>query len=136
MRWVLLHLIEEIARHGGRADIIRESIDGATYPLHAAAERWPDPWFQPWEPAHPGVLRPTRRFASGETPEVSPGTSRRPRGRFPGSSRRREHTAGPRPAAREVAAGLLPGTNGARQETRFFQYGPARRRGQGGLPSG
>jgi hypothetical protein len=29
-RWVLLHLIEEIARHAGQADIIRESIDGAT----------------------------------------------------------------------------------------------------------
>ena len=29
-RWVLLHLIEETARHAGHADIIRESIDGAT----------------------------------------------------------------------------------------------------------
>ena len=29
-RWVLLHLIEELARHAGQADIIRESIDGAT----------------------------------------------------------------------------------------------------------
>jgi hypothetical protein len=28
-RWVLLHLIEELARHAGQADIIRESIDGA-----------------------------------------------------------------------------------------------------------
>ena len=28
-RWVLLHLIEETARHAGHADIIRESIDGA-----------------------------------------------------------------------------------------------------------
>ena len=52
VRWVLLHLIEETARHAGHADIIRESIDGATYdPLMAAAEQWPDPWFQPWEPA-------------------------------------------------------------------------------------
>ncbi|WP_030691071.1 DinB family protein [Streptomyces globisporus] len=51
VRWVLLHLIEETARHGGHADIIRESIDGATlYPLLAAAEAWPDPWFRPWEP--------------------------------------------------------------------------------------
>ncbi|MEV5729733.1 DinB family protein [Streptomyces pharetrae] len=50
VRWVLLHLIEETARHGGHADVIRESIDGATlYPLLAAAEAWPDPWFQPWE---------------------------------------------------------------------------------------
>jgi hypothetical protein len=29
-RWALLHLIEELARHAGQADIIRESIDGAT----------------------------------------------------------------------------------------------------------
>ncbi|MDH6118289.1 hypothetical protein ABH930_001289 [Kitasatospora sp. GAS204A] len=31
-RWVLLHLIEETARHAGHADVIRQSIDGA----HAA----------------------------------------------------------------------------------------------------
>ena len=50
-RWVLLHLIEETARHAGHADIVRESIDGATtYPLMAAAEGWPaSPWMQPWE---------------------------------------------------------------------------------------
>ncbi|MDR7302798.1 DinB family protein [Haloactinomyces albus] len=29
-RWVLLHLIEETARHAGHADIIRESLDGAS----------------------------------------------------------------------------------------------------------
>ncbi|MCX5377594.1 DinB family protein [Streptomyces sp. NBC_00091] len=28
MRWMLLHLVEEIARHAGHADIIRESLDG------------------------------------------------------------------------------------------------------------
>jgi uncharacterized damage-inducible protein DinB len=52
VRWVLAHLIEEIARHAGHADIIRESIDGATmYPLLAAAEGWPaTPWLQPWTP--------------------------------------------------------------------------------------
>ncbi|MEV6248719.1 DinB family protein [Streptomyces sp. NPDC051742] len=51
VRWVLLHLIEETARHGGHADVIRETIDGATlYPLLATAERWQDPWFQPWSP--------------------------------------------------------------------------------------
>ncbi|HEY0498701.1 MAG TPA: DinB family protein [Kutzneria sp.] len=31
-RWVLLHLIEETARHAGHADIIRESLDGALAP--------------------------------------------------------------------------------------------------------
>ena len=28
LRWILLHLIEEYARHDGHADLIRESIDG------------------------------------------------------------------------------------------------------------
>jgi uncharacterized damage-inducible protein DinB len=52
VRWVLLHLIEEIARHAGHADIVRESIDGATmFELMAAAEGWPaTDWLQPWEP--------------------------------------------------------------------------------------
>jgi uncharacterized damage-inducible protein DinB len=41
VRWVLLHVIEETARHAGHADIIRESLDGATmYELMAAAEGW------------------------------------------------------------------------------------------------
>lgn len=30
LRWVVLHMIEETARHCGHADLIRESIDGAT----------------------------------------------------------------------------------------------------------
>ncbi len=30
VRWVVLHIIEETARHVGHADLIRESIDGAT----------------------------------------------------------------------------------------------------------
>ncbi|GAA2691621.1 DinB family protein [Streptomyces lunalinharesii] len=30
MRWLLLHLIEETARHAGHADIVRESLDGKT----------------------------------------------------------------------------------------------------------
>lgn len=56
VRWVLLHLIEETARHAGHADIIRESLDGATaFPLLAAAEGWPEtPWMKPWQaPAEP-----------------------------------------------------------------------------------
>lgn len=40
VRWVLLHLIEETARHAGHADIIRESVDGATSgPLIAGRRR-------------------------------------------------------------------------------------------------
>jgi hypothetical protein len=30
LRWVLMHLLEETARHAGHADILRESIDGST----------------------------------------------------------------------------------------------------------
>lgn len=30
VRWVLVHLIEEYARHNGHADLLRQSIDGAT----------------------------------------------------------------------------------------------------------
>ena len=52
-RWVLLHIIEETARHAGHADIVRESIDGATmHPLMAAVEGWPaTEWLTPWAPA-------------------------------------------------------------------------------------
>ena len=52
LRWVLLHLIEESARHAGHADIVRESVDGATqYELLAAAEGWPaTEWLIPWTP--------------------------------------------------------------------------------------
>jgi hypothetical protein len=52
VRWVLLHLVEETARHAGHADIVRESIDGATmYELMAAAEGWPaTDWLTPWSP--------------------------------------------------------------------------------------
>ncbi|MGA4867698.1 DinB family protein [Streptomyces lavendulocolor] len=32
VRWILLHLIAEAARHAGHADLIRESLDGATAP--------------------------------------------------------------------------------------------------------
>lgn len=30
LRWILVHMIEEYARHCGHADLLRESIDGAT----------------------------------------------------------------------------------------------------------
>jgi len=53
VRWVLAHLIEEVARHAGHADILREAIDGATmYELVAAADGWPETdWLKPWRPA-------------------------------------------------------------------------------------
>ena len=55
VRWVAMHLVEELARHAGHADIVRESIDGATmYELVAAREGWPEtPWLKPWRPATP-----------------------------------------------------------------------------------
>ena len=52
VRWVCFHLIEELARHAGHADIVREHVDGATmYELMAGAEGWPEtPWLKPWRP--------------------------------------------------------------------------------------
>jgi len=53
VRWVAMHLLEELTRHAGHADIIRESIDGATmYDLMAGVEGWPETdWIKPWKPA-------------------------------------------------------------------------------------
>ncbi len=30
LRWILIHMIEEYARHNGHADLLRQRIDGAT----------------------------------------------------------------------------------------------------------
>jgi uncharacterized damage-inducible protein DinB len=30
LRWILVHMIEEVARHAGHADLLREQYDGAT----------------------------------------------------------------------------------------------------------
>ena len=50
VRWVAMHLIEELSRHAGHCDIIRESIDGATmYELMAGQLGWPETdWIKPW----------------------------------------------------------------------------------------
>lgn len=52
VRWVFHHVINELARHAGHADIIRENIDGATmYELIAGVEGWePTAWLTPWRP--------------------------------------------------------------------------------------
>ncbi|MCG7578937.1 DinB family protein [Mycolicibacterium sp. OfavD-34-C] len=52
VRWVFFHMIEELARHAGHGDIIRESIDGANlYELLAGLEDWPaTEWLTPWKP--------------------------------------------------------------------------------------
>ena len=62
VRWVILHVINELTRHSGHADIIRESIDGATmYELLAGLEGWAiDGWVQPWK----GKQKPVRPRAN------------------------------------------------------------------------
>jgi hypothetical protein len=54
VRWVIHHLINELDRHSGHADIIRESIDGATlYDLIAGLEGWEETdRIKPWKPRH------------------------------------------------------------------------------------
>lgn len=53
IRWVWFHLLEELARHAGHADIVREGVDGATaVALMAGREGWPEqPFVKPWRPA-------------------------------------------------------------------------------------
>lgn len=50
VRWVAMHLVEELSRHAGHCDIIRETIDGATmYELMAGQLGWPETdWIKPW----------------------------------------------------------------------------------------
>jgi uncharacterized damage-inducible protein DinB len=54
VRWVMFHMIEELARHAGQGDVIREAIDGATmYELLAGLEGWPETdWLKPFTPAN------------------------------------------------------------------------------------
>ena len=63
VRWVVLHLIEEIARHAGHADILREHIDGgAMHPIMAAAEHWPEtPWMRAWTPTGDQIVPGARQ---------------------------------------------------------------------------
>jgi hypothetical protein len=53
VRWILLHVMEETARHAGHADFLREAIDGATmHQLMATVEDWPEsPWITKWQRA-------------------------------------------------------------------------------------
>ncbi len=52
-RFNLIHLVEELARHAGHADIIREQLDGATAgELYLAAHNLPgNAFMQPWRPS-------------------------------------------------------------------------------------
>ena len=38
LRWVLVHMVEEVARHAGHLDIVRELVDGATGDFAVAAQ--------------------------------------------------------------------------------------------------
>lgn len=51
-RFRMVHHVEELARHAGHADIVREQVDGASSPsLLAAVEGWPpNDFVQPWTP--------------------------------------------------------------------------------------
>ena len=53
VRGVWGHLMEELARHAGHGDIVRETLDGATmYALVAARDGLPDlPFLTAWRPA-------------------------------------------------------------------------------------
>jgi uncharacterized damage-inducible protein DinB len=53
VRWVFFHMLEELTRHAGQGDVIRESIDGASmYELVAGLEGWPETWWlKPFRPA-------------------------------------------------------------------------------------
>jgi predicted enzyme related to lactoylglutathione lyase len=55
VRWVWWHLVEELTRHAGHGDIVRETLDGATmYALVAARDGLPDlPWLPAWRPSDP-----------------------------------------------------------------------------------
>ena len=57
MRYSLGHFIEELARHAGHADIIREQIDGATSLELVLADtgRPATPFAQPWSPKEPAT---------------------------------------------------------------------------------
>lgn len=57
LRYYLLHQVEEMARHAGHADIIREQLDGMAVPaLVMTLEGMPaNDFFQPYVPA-PGTL--------------------------------------------------------------------------------
>lgn len=52
-RFALVHHVEELARHAGHADILREQLDGASAPslLMAVEGRAGNDFIQPWAPA-------------------------------------------------------------------------------------
>ncbi len=58
-RWVALHVLGEINRHSGHADILREAIDGGTmYDLIARDQGIDMSYIGAWFAAHPEVPMP------------------------------------------------------------------------------
>lgn len=58
-RWAVLHALNEISRHSGHADILREAIDGRTmYELIAEEQRIDMSYIGAWFAAHPEVPAP------------------------------------------------------------------------------
>lgn len=57
LRYALLHQVEELARHAGHADIIREQIDDTAVPtlVLTLAGAPANPFFEPYVPA-PGTI--------------------------------------------------------------------------------
>ena len=114
VRWVLLHLIQETARHAGHADIVRESIDGATaYELMAAAEGWPaTDWLKPWRPptAADAPDTPAHRRHRGTGGPAAPGAQLGRPGRL--QHRMAAGTADPR-ATRPTRTARSPHERGA-----------------------
>ena len=68
-RFALLHHVEELARHAGHADIIREQIDGADAGslLMAAEGREGNAFVQPWTPSSAAAAA-TQTPSSGDGP--------------------------------------------------------------------
>ena len=58
-RWAALHALNEIARHSGHADILREAVDGRTmYELIAESQEIDMSYIGQWFAAHPEVPAP------------------------------------------------------------------------------
>lgn len=61
VRWVWLHLLQEVSRHLGHGDVVRETVDGATaFELVAAHDGHTEPVFgflEPWRPPEPSFTR-------------------------------------------------------------------------------
>ena len=58
-RWAVLHALNEISRHSGHADILREAIDGRTmYDLIAEDQEYDMSYIGQWYAAHPEIPAP------------------------------------------------------------------------------